>query len=97
MVDGYIADESQEGRILRLLEARAGEGWVSALELSAISLQYCARVCGLRQRGIAIESKLEMQNGRRRGFYRIRRPVEQVELISASQMGTRWQDPEERA
>jgi hypothetical protein len=28
MVDGYIADESQEGRILRLLEARAGEGWV---------------------------------------------------------------------
>jgi hypothetical protein len=68
---GFISDRSQEGRLLRLLQSR-GKQWTSAVELSEISLQYCARIAGLRKRGVVIENKLETSDdGRRRGFYRL--------------------------
>ncbi len=90
-----IQDRSQEDRIERLLIERGD--WVSALDLSAISLQYCRAINGLRKRGLQIENKVEMRGKTRCGFYRIRREVVQVELIPASQMETRWHDPEEHA
>jgi hypothetical protein len=94
MSAGLIHDGSQEARILRLLREAPGDGWVSALELSTVSLQYCARICCLRKAGTEIENKLEVENGRRRGFYRLRRVAEQVALISEMPM-QRWRDPEE--
>jgi hypothetical protein len=68
--------QSQTDRMHRLLKA-AGEGWVSALELSQISLQYCARLSEIKARGIAIENKIEIRDGIKYGFYRLRpsRPV----------------------
>jgi hypothetical protein len=91
MGGGFIRDGTQEGRIERLLRERGD--WVSALELSAISLQYCARIAGLRKRGLEIENKVEMRGATRCGFYRIRREVVQVPLIAIQQQ---WADPEER-
>jgi hypothetical protein len=45
---------------------------VSALELSAISLQYCARISSLRKAGCVISNRVEVQqNGGRHGFYKL--------------------------
>jgi len=67
---GLIHDSSQEARILRFLERR--KGWVPAPELAAISLQYCARIAGLRRAGYDIENRLEIRDGVRHGFYRVK-------------------------
>jgi hypothetical protein len=93
MATGLIHDGSQESRILQMLSEAPGDGWVSALELSKVSLQYCARICCLRKAGTEIENKLEVENGRRRGFYRIRREAVQVPLMDL--VAVRWYDPEE--
>jgi hypothetical protein len=61
---------SQEDRILALLRSR-GAAWTPAPELADISLQYCARICSLRAQGIAIENRVEIQDGVKRGFYRL--------------------------
>ena len=102
---GIIPDETQEGRILQLLK-QSGT-WVSARDLSEISLQYCARINGLRKRVFAIENKLEVSDsGRRRGFYRLKplpamprsapKPIRETEpqerLFSEA---VRYRDPEE--
>jgi hypothetical protein len=90
-VTGLIRDTSQEARIERLLRERGD--WVSAVELSGISLQYCRAVAALRKRGLQIENRIEMHGKTRHGFYRIARPIVQVPLI---QIGVqRWTDPEE--
>jgi hypothetical protein len=64
---------SQEDRILARLKSR-GAAWTPAPELSEISLQYCARVCSLRARGVAIENRVEIKNGVKYGFYRLAQP-----------------------
>jgi hypothetical protein len=90
-----IHDQSQEAKIAALLRERGADGWVSAVELSAISLQYCRAVNGLRKGGLVIENRVEMHGRTRHGFYRIARPVEQVPLMDLGAL--RWMDPEERA
>jgi hypothetical protein len=61
---------TQEERVLaRLVAAYPGE--VSALELSAISLQYSARVHSLRAKGIEIGNRVETRNGVKYGFFRL--------------------------
>jgi hypothetical protein len=88
-----IRDRSQEDRIERLLIERGD--WVSAVELSVISLQYCRAINGLRKRGLRIENKVEMRGKTRCGFYRLARLVTQPALIP--DLGAqRWHDPEER-
>jgi hypothetical protein len=91
MGEGHIPNASQEDRILRLLEAR--DGWVSAVELSKISLQYCRAVNGLRRRGVRVENRVEMRGRTRCGYYRIARPIVQAPLLDMQ--ATRWADPEE--
>jgi hypothetical protein len=86
-----IHDSSQENRIETLLRERGD--WVSAVELSVLSLQYCRAISGLRKRGLMIENKVEMQGRTRHGFYRIARPVEQVPLLAM--VAQKWMDPEE--
>lgn len=90
-----IHDQSQESRIQQLLEDRGGDGWVPAPELARESLQYCARICCLRKRGLMIENKVEIVDGVRHGFYRLKREAEQVPLIEFEIV--RWRDPEEGA
>jgi hypothetical protein len=71
---------SQSARILTLLESKPE---VSSRELSAISLQYCARIAELRDAGAVISNRLEIQrNGVRHGFYRLvyRPPI--IERVS---------------
>lgn len=96
---GLIADTGQEKRILDRLQS--GE-WVSALDLSAISLQYCARICSLRKKlgeeGVfAIENRLEITEGRRRGFYRLKRlqPEAPQSVLFPDLTPAAWRDPEE--
>jgi hypothetical protein len=90
---GLITDRSQEGKILALL--REQNTWVSAAELTGISLQYCARINALRKRGFVIENRLEVSDsGRRRGFYRLREDA-QPKLFNQSEMLIAWRDPEE--
>jgi hypothetical protein len=104
---GLIEDKSQEQRILeRLQEAarsRQNDGWVSALDCSMDSLQYCARLHSLRKKlaeegGVfVIENKLEISEGRRRGWYRLKRihpEPEQADLFPSLNAAT-WRDPEE--
>lgn len=90
-----IRDDTQEARVLALLESHA-LNWTSAEELSALSLQYCARISCLRRRGIAIENRLEMRDGRRRGFYRLVPQETQRTLFPRSEISGRWRDPEEK-
>ena len=95
--------ESQEERIARLLRARGT--WVSAVELSEISLQYSARIHSLRKQGVPIENKLVMVDGVKHGYFRLRpipamprsapkaaRDTEQKRLFSEA---VRYIDPEE--
>lgn len=67
---GLISDRSQEGKILALLRARGT--WVSAVELSEISLQYSARVHALRKQGVPIENKIEVVAGVKHGYFRLK-------------------------
>lgn len=66
---------TQEERILRLLQ-EAWPGWVSALDLARISLQYSARIHALRhKRGMLISNKIERQpNGAKHGYFRMGPP-----------------------
>ena len=64
---------SHEDRILWQLQA-AFPSWVPALTLSRISLQYNARVFGLRRKGWQIESRVQIVNGVRHGSFRLARP-----------------------
>ena len=64
---------SHEDRILWQLQA-AFPSWVPALTLSRISLQYNARVFGLRRKGWQIESRVQVVNGVRHGSFRLARP-----------------------
>ena len=64
---------SQGDRILWQLQA-AFPSWVPALTLSRISLQYNARVFGLRRKGWQIESRVQVVNGVRHGSFRLARP-----------------------
>ncbi len=62
---------NQCGRVLGLLiEARGG--WVPAPALAAVSLQYCSRIFSLRRAGLAIENKVEIRDGIKRGYFRLR-------------------------
>ncbi len=65
--------ESQCDRILALLESSQE---VSALELSKISLQYCARISEVRELGAVISNRVQVQSdGVRHGFYKlVKRP-----------------------
>ena len=69
-----MARASQEDRILQLLRSN-GVSWTPAPRLSEISLQYCARLYSLRKQGVDIQNKVEVRNGVRHGFYRLRRSV----------------------
>jgi hypothetical protein len=61
--------QTQSARILALLESKPE---VSSRELSAISLQYCARIAELRDAGTVISNRVEVQrSGVRHGFYRL--------------------------
>jgi hypothetical protein len=66
-----VSTDSQEDRILELLESR--QGWVPAPELARISLQYCRAIASLRPVGHAIENRVERHGRSRHGFYRLRR------------------------
>jgi hypothetical protein len=67
------AQRTHEDRILWQLQA-AFPSWVPALTLSRISLQYNARLFGLRRKGWQIESRVQIVNGVRHGAYRLARP-----------------------
>ena len=61
--------QTQDARILELLSAGRE---ISALELSSVSLQYCARVSELRGAGCVIPNRVQIQrDGTRRGFYKL--------------------------
>jgi hypothetical protein len=60
---------TQSARILDLLSSGRE---VSALELSSVSLQYCARISELREAGCVISNRVQIQrDGTRRGFYKL--------------------------
>jgi hypothetical protein len=62
----------------RLLELLSSGREVSALELSSVSLQYCARISELREAGCVISNRVQMQrDGTRHGFYKLvcHRPI----------------------
>ena len=61
--------QTQAARILELLSAGRE---ISALELSSVSLQYCARISELREAGCVISNRVQIQrDGTRRGFYKL--------------------------
>jgi len=67
-------------QILALLESKPE---VSSRELSAISLQYCARIAELRDAGAVISNRVEVQrSGVRHGYYKLvyRPPI--IERVS---------------
>lgn len=96
---GLIEDKGQEQRILELLQ---GGEWVSARDLSVVSLQYCARLHSLRKKlaetgEFVIENRLLINEGRRRGWYRLKRirPEASQSVLFPSLTPTTWSDPEE--
>lgn len=98
-VRGFIKDENLASKILEALRAealRTSGGWVPARELSAISLQYCARIAHLRRAGHKIENKVEIREGVRFGFYRLVPPAggSQAALFNEP---VAYRDPEEAA
>jgi len=66
-------DSSQEQRIIHFLLASWPE-WTPAPVLSRISLQYNARIFGLRRRGWQIESRVQVVDSVRHGSFRLARP-----------------------
>lgn len=94
---GFIRDEPLAAKILAALQAG---GWVPARELSAISLQYCARIAHLRSLGHKIENKVVVRDGVRLGFYRLAPPAKTAPEGGGSQgalfrEAIRHVDPEE--
>jgi hypothetical protein len=69
-VSGMSRNPSQEAKILALLVSR-GSAWTPAPDLSHISLQYCRVIACLRKRGYHIENRTEINDGVKRGFYRL--------------------------
>lgn len=67
---GVQRKPTQEERILKLLTDAHGE-WVSVLELVKVSLQYNARLWGLRQAGHKIENRTEEKAGVTHSWYRL--------------------------
>jgi hypothetical protein len=65
--------KNQEQRILWLLDA-AWPNWVPSPELAKISLQYGARIHGLRKKGWQISNRIEIVAGVRHGFFRLGSP-----------------------
>ena len=64
-----MSKQTQTTRILALLQSKPE---VSAFDLGAVSLQYCARVAELRDAGYVISNRVEMQkSGVRHGFYKL--------------------------
>lgn len=99
-LSGFIKDTGQDQKILERLQ---GGEWVSALDLAAISLQYCARIHSLRKKlaeeGVfVLENKLEIsEDCKRRGWYRLTRiqPEELQSVLFPSPTPAKWTDPEE--
>jgi Helix-turn-helix domain len=60
--------QTQTARILELLSSGRE---ISALELSAVSLQYCARLHSLRKAGYVIKNRLQNTSGGKHGYYRL--------------------------
>jgi hypothetical protein len=90
---GFIEDTSQERAILDFLWD--GE-WKSSRDLSAKSLQYSARIFSLRKKGWVIENRLEVCDGKRRGFFRLKLDGSQADLFAARDLTpATWRDPEE--
>ncbi len=70
------ARTSQRERIFNLLDSAAAQGFeVSALDLSQVSLQYCARLKELRdlgqENGFQILNRVEHKGGRVLGYYKL--------------------------
>jgi hypothetical protein len=56
----------------RILELLSSGREVSALELSSVSLQYCARISELREAGCVISNRVQiLRDGTRQGFYKL--------------------------
>ena len=64
---------NQEERILWLLQA-AWPAWTPAPTLSRVSLQYNARIHGLRKKGWQIANRVETHNGVKHGSFRLATP-----------------------
>jgi hypothetical protein len=67
------AQRSHEDRILWQLQA-AFPSWVPAPSLSAISLQYGARIHALRKKGWQIANKVEVREGVKHGYFSLPTP-----------------------
>ncbi len=101
-------DRKEENRVWQLLLSRRGK-WISACELSEISLHYRRIINSLGRRGVLIKNKVVTGGGVQHTFYRlttlrlIGRQVstpEQLSLFSPVELertAQRWVDPEERA
>lgn len=75
--------KGQKAAILRLLLDHRGE-WVPAYRLSAVALQYCARINELRDAGYKIENKTERVGRHVRGSFRLTAvPAETTEASHA--------------
>jgi hypothetical protein len=75
-----VSRQTQASRILALLERKPE---VSSRELSAISLQYCARIAELTDAGAVISNRVKVQrSGVRHGYYKLvyRPPI--IERVS---------------
>jgi hypothetical protein len=63
---------NRQTQFARILELLSSGREVSALELSSVSLQYCARISELRKAGCVIGNRVEIQrSGVRHGFYKL--------------------------
>lgn len=66
---------TQEQRMLMLLQS-SYPSWVPATSLAQISLQYNARIFGLRRKGWQIANKVEVQpDGTKHGSFRLAQPM----------------------
>jgi hypothetical protein len=61
---------TQCGKLLALLDAAKGR-WVSAVELSKISLEYSARIQELRKHDLRIENRVERIGRIKHGYFRL--------------------------
>jgi hypothetical protein len=91
---GFIEDTSQERAILDFLW---DGNWKSSRDLSAKSLQYSARIFSLRKKGWLIQNRLEICDGKRRGFFRLKLDGSQADLFAPRDLRPVWVDPEESA
>jgi Helix-turn-helix domain len=88
-----ISDGTQTARILNLLAA-SWPSWTPAPALARISLQYCARISELRERGWEISNRTEYKAGVRHGFYRLGSPpVPSSRELRANRTETKPMEP----